>query len=86
MEKQTILITDVNGEKKEAEILAVFNSEEFDKDYVIYTFNETQDELVKILASTLVENGDSVSFEDIETDEEWSMVKKTMKDLAKEEE
>lgn len=83
MENDKILVTDTDGVQKEAEILAIFNSEEFGKDYIVYTFNETQNDLIKILASTIIEKDDKISFEDIESDEEWLMVKSMMKDLAK---
>lgn len=84
MENEKMLILDKDGIEKEADVLAVFNSEEFKKDYIIYTFNEKQNEMIKILASTLIENEDSYSFEDIASDEEWNMIKKTIKELAKE--
>lgn len=84
MENEKMLIMDKDGIEKEADVLAVFNSTEFNKDYIIYTFNEKQNEMIKILASTLVESEDNYVFEDIATDAEWDMVKKTIKELAKE--
>lgn len=84
MEKEKMLIMDKDGVEKEADVLAVFNSEEFKKDYIIYTFNEKQNEMIKILASTLIEGEDNYVFEDIASDEEWDLIKKTIKELAKE--
>lgn len=84
MENEKMLIMDKDGIEKEADVLAVFNSTEFNKDYIIYTFNEKQNEMIKILASTLIESEDNYVFEDIATDAEWDMVKKTIKELAKE--
>ncbi len=72
-----------DGKEKEADVISVFTSEKFNKQYILYTFNEKHKENIKILASTLVKDKDSYVLEKIKTDEEWEMVKSTIKELAK---
>ncbi len=71
-----------NGEKKEAEVIAVFEMKNFGKEYMLYTFNELKKDNVKILASTLKRNDDSIILESIATVEEWDAIKEVIKDLA----
>ena len=72
-----------DGVEKEAEIIAVFKLEENGKDYILYTFNERQDENIKILASVFTKEEEGYVFENIKTDEEWEKVKEVIKELAK---
>jgi uncharacterized protein YrzB (UPF0473 family) len=82
-EKQTIVVIDKDGKEKEAEILAVFSIEKFNKKYILYTFDEKdENDMVKIYASTLFEKEDMYSFEAIETPEEWISIKDFMKRLV----
>lgn len=83
METEKITVLDENNVEREADVLLSFTSEEFKKDYIIYTFNESKGDLTKIMVSTIIENDDSYSFEDIETEEEWDFIKKTMKEISK---
>lgn len=73
-----------DGKEKEADLIAVFTLEKFNKRYILYTFNEKHKENIKILASTLIQDKDSYVLEKIKTDEEWEAVKSTIKELAKE--
>lgn len=82
-EKETITVIDKDGIEKVAEVIATFNIEKFNKDYIIYTFNEpTNNEMIKVYTATLVEKDNEYSFEAISTDEEWEEIKKFMKELA----
>lgn len=82
--KRKLIVVDENGTETEAEVLTIFTLKETNLDYVLYTLNEVdENSMVKIYASRLIENGESYSFEAIESDEEWAKVKEVMKQIAK---
>lgn len=82
--KRKLIVLDENGNETEAEVLSIFTLKENGSDYVLYTLNEVdENNMIKIYASKLIENGDSYSFESIESDDEWSKVKDVMKQIAK---
>lgn len=82
-EKQTIVVIDKEGKERQAEVLSVFKIEEFKKEYILYTFNEKdENDMIKIYASTLIEKEDMYSFEAIATPEEWAAIKDIMREMA----
>ena len=85
--KRTIIVLDESGNEKEAEILSAFTVKKFNKNYILYTLNEVdENEMVKIYASELIEKDNMYSLGAIESDEEWAAVKEVMKEIAKTEE
>lgn len=85
--KRTIIVLDESGNEKEAEILSAFTVKKFNKNYILYTLNEVdENEMVKIYASELIEKDNMYSLGAIESDEEWAAVKEVMKEVAKSEE
>ncbi len=72
-----------NGVEKDADVIAAFKLEENGKDYILYTFNERQNDNIKILASSYIKKEDGFVFENIKTDEEWDKIKGVIRDLAK---
>lgn len=85
--KRTIVVLDESGNEKEAEILSAFTIKKYNKNYILYTLNEVdENEMVKIYASELIEKDNMYSLSAIESDEEWTAVKEVMKDIAKSEE
>ena len=85
--KRTIVVLDESGNEKEAEILSAFTIKKYNKNYILYTLNEVdENEMVKIYASKLIEKDNMYSLAAIESDEEWTAVKEVMKDIAKSEE
>lgn len=84
--KRTIVVLDDSGNEKEAEILSAFSIKKYNKDYILYTLNEVdENDMVKIYASELIEKDNMYSLGPIDSDEEWSAVKQVMKDIAKNE-
>lgn len=82
--KRTIIVLDESGNEKEAEILSVFTIKKYNKNYILYTLNEIdENEMIKIYASELIEKDNMFSLGAIESDEEWTAVKEVMKDVAK---
>lgn len=85
--KRTIIVLDESGNEKEAEILSAFTVKKYNKNYILYTLNEVdENEMVKIYASELIEKDNMYSLGAIESDEEWAAVKEVMKEIAKSEE
>ncbi|MBQ1812498.1 MAG: DUF1292 domain-containing protein [Bacilli bacterium] len=85
--KKTIIVLDEAGNEKEAEILSAFTVKKYNKNYILYTLNEVdENEMVKIYASELIEKDNMYSLGAIESDEEWAAVKEVMKEVAKSEE
>ena len=72
---------------KEAEVLSAFSIKKYNKNYILYTLNEVdENSMVKIYASELIEKDNMYSLGAIESDEEWAAVKEVMKEVAKSEE
>ncbi len=85
--KRTIIVLDESGNEKEAEILSAFSIKKYNKNYILYTLNEVdENEMVKIYASELIEKDNMYSLGAIESDEEWTAVKEVMKEVARSEE
>ena len=82
-EKQTIIVIDKDGKEREAEVLSVFTIKKYSKNYILYTFDERdENDMVKIYASTLIEKEDMYSFEAIGTPDEWATIKDVMRQMA----
>jgi len=79
-----VTITNSQGQKAVADIVTIFRVNELNSDYVIYTFNQKdENNNIKDYASKLrVENG--VYYFDSITDEtEWEKVKNIISELGK---
>lgn len=89
-EKKIISIVDENGAIDEAEELLRLELSEFNKKYIIYTKNETDDNNnVTIYISELYKENDNssdVELRAIETDQEWDKLKEILKEISKSEE
>ena len=71
----------------DAEILSAFSLKKYNKNYILYTLNEVdENDMIKIYASELIEKDNMYSLGVIESDEEWAAVKEVMKEMAKSEE
>lgn len=82
MEKQIIKVRDKDGSIKEAEVVLYFKMD--DKKFIIYTFNETDENGLVILYSSLAvrENG-TMTFKKI-APKDWTKVKEIMNKIVKE--
>lgn len=89
-EKKIISIVDENGAIDEAEELLRLELSEFNRKYIIYTKNETDDNNnVTIYISELYkenENSSDVELRAIETDQEWDKLKEILKEISKSDE
>lgn len=81
--KETFIIVDETGSKKEARLISLFSLAE--KKYIIYTFDEVdENDMIKLYVSIFVEKDGVYSFENITDDNEWTRVKDVMRQIAKE--
>ena len=89
-EKKIISIVDENGAIDEAEELLRLELSEFNKKYIIYIKNETdENNNVTIYISELYKENDNssdVELRAIETDQEWDKLKEILKEISKSEE
>lgn len=82
MEKEMITIKGQDGVEREAELVLCFESDQTGKKYVIYTFNETDENgMIALYSSIANETETETTFENIESEEEWTMVKEVMKKI-----
>jgi uncharacterized protein YrzB (UPF0473 family) len=89
-EKQ-ITVIDENGNEQLCEVLFTFESEEFNKSYVLYYplgADEDDSEEVEIHASSFNPNadGEDGELEPIETEEEWDLIEEMLNTFLDEEE
>ncbi|EEO9264074.1 TPA_asm: hypothetical protein GEG69_06705 [Listeria monocytogenes] len=80
-EENIIWITNEEGKEEAYEILFDFDSEDFDKSYVLYfPAVKGEDEEIEILASSYIqdEEGKQGQLKPVETDEEWDMIEEIL--------
>ncbi len=84
-EKNTIKVTNSDGEQIVCDILFTFDSEETGKSYIVYTDN-SKDETGKtrVFASTYKPDDPKTPLEDIKTDKEWKVIDTILKTLQEE--
>lgn len=84
--KKMMTITLENGTKEEVEILLSFKFNDNNKEYVIYTKNETDDNgNVTIYVSSVTRVDDNVTLGTVSDDTEWSRIKDLLRELSKNE-
>ena len=87
--EKNITIVDDKGNEQLCEVLFTFESDKFDKSYVLYYPIEAQDdEEIEIHASSFIpnENGEDGELMPIETEEEWEMIEETLNTFLADEE
>lgn len=86
--ENNITVVDENGNEYLCEILFTFDSEKFNKSYVLYyPITDNEDEEIEIHASSFVpsENNEDGELSPIETDEEWDMVEEMLNTFLEQE-
>ena len=86
-EKKNIMITTLpDGTKEEVEVLLAFKFNDNNKEYVIYTKNEVDDNgNVTIYISNVERNGNNVTLSTVADDNEWTRIKNVLRELSKSE-
>ena len=83
---QKIKVKKTDGTIAEAEVLLCFQLEETGKNYILYTFNEVDEqEMETVHASIISETEDGYELETIPP-KEWNEVKDVMRDIIRNEE
>ncbi|EMG28559.1 hypothetical protein X560_0650 [Listeria fleischmannii 1991] len=80
-EQNFITIVNEEGVEEQFEILFNFDSEEFEKSYVLYfPAGAGEDEEIEILASSYIqdEDGKEGQLMPVETDDEWDMIEEIL--------
>ncbi len=84
-EKNTIKLTNENGEEIVCDILFTFDSEETGKSYIVYTDNSKDDEgKTRVFASIYNPNDPKTKLEDIKTDKEWKIIETILEEIQSE--
>ena len=85
--KKNVMITTLpDGTKEEVEVLLAFKFNDNNKEYVIYTKNEIDDNgNVTIYISNVVRMGNSVTLSTVSDDNEWTRIKNVLRELSKSE-
>lgn len=82
MEKDNRLTyIDEEGNEVLCEILFTFESEEFNKSYVLFypVGSEEESDEIEILAASYIPQGDGIGeLQDIETEEEWELIEEVL--------
>lgn len=85
-EKKMITLTLENGTKEEVELLLSFKFNDNNKEYIIYTKNETDENgNVTIYVSSVTRVMDEITLNTISDDSEWSRIKDLLRELSKNE-
>lgn len=85
-EKKMITLTLENGTKEEVELLLSFKFNDNNKEYIIYTKNETDENgNVTIYVSGVTRLGEDITLNTVSDDNEWSRIKDFLRELSKNE-
>jgi len=88
-EKITFKLTDENGVETEYEVLLTFESNETNKNYMLYTDNQLDEEgNIKVYASIYSPKEDgtideNTTLKPVETDSEWKIIETILDELQK---
>ena len=83
-DKNMMVTTMPDGTKEEVEVLLLFNFNDNNKEYVIYTKNEVDENgNVTIYISNVTKNGDNVVLSTVSDDNEWTRIKNVLRGLSK---
>ncbi len=85
MERELLVVTDENGKDIQCEIIMTFDSDEFNKSYVVYQIKG--DETGEYYAASFnPEDGDEGRLGELETEEEWNLVEEVLESFLEDEE
>ena len=84
-EEMTFKMVDENGKEKECEILFTFESDETNKNYMVYTDHTTdEDGNTKVYASVFNPEDPNSKLLPIETEKEWNIIKTILAEIQNE--
>lgn len=77
-----VIITNSEGRQVEADVITVFTLNDNNKDYIVYTFNEKQNDDIKTYTSRIREENGEYYFDSITDENEWAKVRNVIIELA----
>lgn len=80
-EPKKMLITELDGNEIEVDIVTSFFNKDESKQYVMYTKNEKQGDNTIVYISIVQKDGEKIYLDEIESDEEWANVKDIIRDM-----
>lgn len=83
-EKMTFKIFDENGNATECEVLFTFDSEETEKNYIVYTDNTKDDEGNTKVYASIYHPEDPTKLDPITTDKEWKIISMVLDEVMAE--
>ena len=85
MKKNSFTLIDENGNEVEYDVLFTFESEETNKNYIVYT-DQTKDDAgnIQVYASIYDPNDPNSKLEPITTDKEWKVIETILSTLQEE--
>ena len=84
VQKEKFVVVDESGTKKDAERVSLFKLKDVEKTYIVYTFNEVdENDMIKLYVAILNDNDGVYSLENISDNDEWTKVKDAMRKIAK---
>lgn len=84
-EKMSFKITAEDGKEIECEVLFTFESDETNKNYIVYTDNTTDEEgNTKVYASIFNPDEENIDLIPIETEKEWKIIETILNELQAE--
>ena len=84
-EKMSFKITAEDGKEIECEVLFTFESDETNKNYIVYTDNTTDEEgNTKVYASIFNSDEENIDLIPIETEKEWKIIETILNELQAE--
>ena len=85
MKKNSFSMIDAEGNETVYDVLFTFQSEETNKDYIVYTDNSKDDEgNTRVYASIYHPEEENSKLEAIETDKEWQIIDTILKTIQEE--
>ena len=85
-EKKMMKIVAEDGSSEEVEVVFAFEFKDNNKEYVIYTKNERDDDNnITVYVSNVDRSDNGAKLLGVESEEEWSRIKDVLRELAKSE-
>ncbi len=73
-----VLITNSQGAQIQADVVTAFKLKENNNKYIVYTFNEKNNNNIKTYVSKIREEENGIYFDSITDDEEWKLVREAI--------
>ena len=85
MKENKFVLLDEKGQEKEYDVLFTFESEETNKNYIVYTDNSLDETgNVQVFASVYNPEDENTNLEPIETEKEWKVIETILDTLQEE--